>query len=85
MTKTILALSLLFSLPLFAATPSADYNLNLHVSETRIGTDCGVAVGNSTCKSVQLFPPSSTAPSMNWKARPSFPKASSRLATTRRG
>ena len=38
MTKTILALSLLFSLPLFAASPSADYNLTIHVSESRIGT-----------------------------------------------
>lgn len=55
MTKTILALTLLFSLPLFAASPAADYNLTIHVSETRIGTDCGVAVGNSTCKSVQLL------------------------------
>ena len=38
MTKSILALTLLFSLPLFAASPSADYNLTIHVSESRIGT-----------------------------------------------
>jgi hypothetical protein len=38
MTKSILALSLLFSLPLFAASPSADYNLTIHVSQSRIGT-----------------------------------------------
>jgi hypothetical protein len=53
MTKPILALSLLLSLPLFAASSSADYNLNIHVSETRIGVDCGVSSGNSSCKSVQ--------------------------------
>ena len=38
MTKSILALTLLFSLPLFAASPSADYNLTIHVSQSRIGT-----------------------------------------------
>ena len=54
MTKTILALSLLFSLPLFAASPSADYNITIHVSESRIGTDCGSVIkGDSFCKSVQ--------------------------------
>jgi hypothetical protein len=53
MTKTILALSLLFCLPLFAQSPDAGYNLNIHVSESRIGTDCGVSSGNSSCKSVQ--------------------------------
>ena len=54
MTKTILALSLLFCLPLFAQSPDAGYNLNIHVSETRIGGDCGVVThGNSTCNSVQ--------------------------------
>lgn len=54
MTKTILALSLLFSLPLFAASPSTDYNLNIHVSQSRIGTDCSsVNKGESTCESVQ--------------------------------
>lgn len=52
--KTILALTLLFSLPLFAASPSADYNINIHVSQSRIGTDCGSAFkGSSTCESVQ--------------------------------
>ncbi len=59
MTKPILALSLLlslpvFSLPMFAASPSADYTLTIHVSQTRIGTDCGIVLqGNSLCKSVQ--------------------------------
>jgi hypothetical protein len=38
MSKIILALTLLFCLPLFAASPSADYNINIHVSESRIGT-----------------------------------------------
>ena len=52
MTKTVLALSLLFSLPLFAQSPSADYNLNIHVSESRIGTVCG-PVFNTSCDSLQ--------------------------------
>lgn len=26
--------------------------INIHVSESRIGTDCGVSSGNSSCKSV---------------------------------
>ena len=53
MTKTILALTLLFSLPLFAASPAADYNLTIHVSESRRGSDCSVFKGDSTCKSFQ--------------------------------
>jgi hypothetical protein len=43
----------LFSLPLFAASPSADYNLTIHVSQTRIGSDCSVSQGDSSCKSAQ--------------------------------
>ncbi len=53
MTKLVLGLSLLLALPLFAQAKGADYTINMHVSESRIGTDCGVASGNSSCKSVQ--------------------------------
>jgi hypothetical protein len=52
MTKTILALTLLFSLPLFAASPAADYNLTIHVSESHMGTICG-SVFNDSCRSLQ--------------------------------
>jgi hypothetical protein len=41
MMKTILAFSLLFCLPLFAQAPDAGYTLNIHVSESRIGTARG--------------------------------------------
>jgi hypothetical protein len=54
MTKTILTLTLLFSLPLFANSPSADYNITIHVSESRIGTVCSrVNKGDSNCDSAQ--------------------------------
>ena len=56
MTKSILALTLLFSLPLFAASPSADYNLTIHVSESRMGSDCSVFKGDSNCNPSSGFP-----------------------------
>lgn len=35
------------------AQKSADYAVKLHISASRIGYDCGVTSGNSSCKSVQ--------------------------------
>lgn len=46
--------SMLFSLPICAQGKSADYSIKVHVTASRIGTDCGsVTNGNSGCKSVQ--------------------------------
>ena len=51
MTKTVLACTLL--LPLSASAQTQGYDVTVHVSESRIGTDCGVYHGGSSCKSVQ--------------------------------
>lgn len=53
MTKTVLALSLLFTLPLFAQSPDAGYTINIHVSESRIRPFCGVMNGSSSCVPVR--------------------------------
>ena len=53
MIKFLLVSALGFSISVYAQSKSADYTIKIHVSATRIGVDCGVFNGNSSCKTVQ--------------------------------
>lgn len=54
MAKAVLCIvSAVLSLPIYAQSKATDYGVKIHVSASHIGYDCGVANGDSSCRSVQ--------------------------------
>jgi hypothetical protein len=74
MNKHILLLGLLFCAPTFAQTSGLGNMASIHVTASRIDSDCGVFRGNSSCKATQEITADIDGKKFELRSETFFPK-----------